>query len=1088
MRVLHTYKYFAKAEEFIKNQRHHASMRGLGNRMLNHYPKKPIMKRVQKEKAMGTTALGLLGRERSCLMATRGGVENVLDFQGDARDMATGKKKRLFNAKSKTAIGTWNVRTLWQDGSLELLIKELERFEWEVIGLSEVRRKGHGTVEHEGCKLLYSGNQTRQGGVGILLSKNAARSLIEFHPITARVIVARFHGQGHNISIIQAYAPTSASSEDELEDFYASLQTAFEKTGKHDVRIVMGDFNAKVGRDFEAWKGVIGHHGYQEENERGERLLEFCQLNKLCIMNTWFQHKNTRKWTWTAPEKTSPVAPDSRNKKVISPQNMIDFVMVDQRWRSSFTDTRSFQSASIGSDHSLVLSYVRLRFRVQHAKVMKARIDIDKLIQEPSVRKKYQQALSNRSAELENLPDDVNMALEIVNNTIQEAARETIGFKRKKKKPWISDEVLLLTDKRREVKAQLNANPSLKPEFKKLTQDIKMSLVRCRQDWTQQQCAELETASRKNDLRKLFSKVKEISGGLALKVRSANVKDETGKLLSSESEIKSRWYRYCKDLYNQQVSIDRSVLDELWPTSIQDDTEPEILESEVRAAINKLKPRKASGVDRIEGDLIRLGGDTVVKAMHEICNKIWKTGQFPKLWTQSLIVVIPKKGDTTKCENNRTISLICHASKIILEIIRSRMKPRMEGLMAEEQAGFRPSRGTIEQIFSLRLLAEKYIELQDGELYIIFIDFMKAFDRVWHEVLWAILQHYGLQPKLIGLLEDLYKRTESAVIVGHDITEWFKQSVGVRQGCIMSPDLFNLYLEHIMRLALDELTQEEVGASIGGRRLNNLRFADDIGLIAETLTKAQQLINRVDEISTKFGQAIHNKKTEWMRARPTPKKNELIEHVDILLKGEPLTEVKTFKYLGANISSHGDCMPDIRIRTATALSSMGDLQKTWKGQGISMHTKMRLYRSLIQPIALYGCETWTLRKAEEKKLLVFEMAALRKILGVSRLDKIRNEEIRRRTGCNRTVVQVIYERQHRWLGHVLRMNDERIARTALHGKVDGKRRQGKPKLTWIKTIEERSKLSLHQATNVAQDRAKWRELGEIIGAHVGLTS
>lgn len=96
----------------------------------------------------------------------------------------------LFSAKSIARIGTWNVRTLWADGSLELLIKGLERFKWEVIGLSEVRRKGHGTVEHEGCKLMYSGSDKRLGGVGILLSKNAAKSLIEFHPISSRVMAA----------------------------------------------------------------------------------------------------------------------------------------------------------------------------------------------------------------------------------------------------------------------------------------------------------------------------------------------------------------------------------------------------------------------------------------------------------------------------------------------------------------------------------------------------------------------------------------------------------------------------------------------------------------------------------------------------------------------------------------------------------------------------------------------------------------------------------------------------------------------------------------------------------------------------------
>ena len=113
---------------------------------------------------------------------------------------------------------------------------------------------------------------------------------------------------------------------------------------------------------------------------------------------------------------------------------------------------------------------------------------------------------------------------------------------------------------------------------------------------------------------------------------------------------------------------------------------------------------------------------------------------------------------------------------------------------------------------------------------------------------------------------------------------------------------------------------------------------------------------------------------------------------------------------------------------------------------------------------MYGCETWTLRQAEEKKLLVFEMAALRRILGVRRIEKIRNEEIRARTACVKTIVQVVYQRQHRWLGHTLRLDRERIAITALQGKVEGARRQGRPRVvvrTWLSEVEGRENLTLH---------------------------
>ena len=148
------------------------------------------------------------------------------------------------------------------------------------------------------------------------------------------------------------------------------------------------------------------------------------------------------------------------------------------------------------------------------------------------------------------------------------------------------------------------------------------------------------------------------------------------------------------------TQTDDDVLNQLWPNCKKNEQEPCILEIEIKAAIAKIKARKALGIDGIAGELIKGRGQAVVQVMHKICNKIQNSGKFPALWTKSLIVTIPKKGDTTKCEDNRTISFICHASKIILEIIRSRMKKTIEEQMAEEQAGFQTGRSTIEQMSS----------------------------------------------------------------------------------------------------------------------------------------------------------------------------------------------------------------------------------------------------------------------------------------------------------------------------------------------------------------------------------------------------
>ena len=116
------------------------------------------------------------------------------------------------------------------------------------------------------------------------------------------------------------------------------------------------------------------------------------------------------------------------------------------------------------------------------------------------------------------------------------------------------------------------------------------------------------------------------------------------------------------------------------------------------------------------------------------------------------------------------------------------------------------------------------MESQNGELVNVFIDFKKAFDRVWHTGLLRVLQHYNVRRKLVSLIQSLYSRAVSAVRVGSDVSGWFNQTVGVRQGCILSPDLFNVFLEHILNEAL---IAWESGARINGRCVSNLRFADD---------------------------------------------------------------------------------------------------------------------------------------------------------------------------------------------------------------------------------------------------------------------
>ncbi|WP_419585549.1 RNA-directed DNA polymerase [Thiolapillus sp.] len=156
-------------------------------------------------------------------------------------------------------------------------------------------------------------------------------------------------------------------------------------------------------------------------------------------------------------------------------------------------------------------------------------------------------------------------------------------------------------------------------------------------------------------------------------------------------------------------------------------------------------------------------------------------------------MTLPKKGNLQHCQNYRKINLISHPNKIMPKIILNRLKPQAEKIIAEEQAGFRAERSTTEQIFNLRILCEKYLQHQQ-DLYHVFIDFKKASDRVWHAALWATMKKYNLSTNLIQVIKNLYNKATSTVLFNSSIGDWFQTTVGVRQGCLLSPILFNIFL------------------------------------------------------------------------------------------------------------------------------------------------------------------------------------------------------------------------------------------------------------------------------------------------------
>lgn len=235
---------------------------------------------------------------------------------------------------------------------LAQLTKEFRRYNLQILGLSEIRLADSGERRcSTGEYLLYSGkpqDQIRANGVGFLLSKTAHSSLMNWHPISDRIILARFQTKHKNMTFIQVYAPTEKASPEDKEEFYGKLAyTLRNDVTKSDIVVLIGDLNAKVGDSNDGWERAMGKFGLGTMNENGELFAEFCTEHDLVIGGTLFPHKDIHKVTWVSNDRRT--------------ENQIDHITISRKWKSSLLDVRSYRGADVYTDHHLVIGSLRVK-------------------------------------------------------------------------------------------------------------------------------------------------------------------------------------------------------------------------------------------------------------------------------------------------------------------------------------------------------------------------------------------------------------------------------------------------------------------------------------------------------------------------------------------------------------------------------------------------------------------------------------------------------------------------------------------------------------------------------------------------------
>ena len=255
--------------------------------------------------------------------------------------------------------------------------------------------------------------------------------------------------------------------------------------------------------------------------------------------------------------------------------------------------------------------------------------------------------------------------------------------------------------------------------------------MRDKKDFLSDQCKETEENNRMGKTRDLFKKIRDTKGTFHAKMGS--IKDRNSMDLTEAEAIKQRWQEYTEELYKKDLHDPDN------HCGVVTHLEPDILDCEVKWALESITTNKASGDDGIPVELFQIRKDDAVKVLHSICQQIWKIQQWPQDWKRSVFTPIPKKGNVKECSNYSTIALISHASKVMLKILQARLQQYMNCELPDVQAGFRKGRGTRDQVANICWIMEKAREFQKN-IYFCFIDYAKAFDCVDHKKLWKILK------------------------------------------------------------------------------------------------------------------------------------------------------------------------------------------------------------------------------------------------------------------------------------------------------------------------------------------------------------
>ena len=557
-----------------------------------------------------------------------------------------------------------------------------------------------------------------------------------------------------------------------------------------------------------------------------------------------------------------------------------------------------------------------------------------------------------------------------------EALELSIGSKcinRKFTRGWFDKEATQLVSLRRQAyrnwRAQPTANNWLLFRAKRSICN-KAIRKKKRDDWFQ--FLEGFNSDFAGDQRKFWQRVKRLSPDASLG-QVAPIKSKEGNLACTEKEIKEAWAQHYEDLGtpNQSTDFDGSFAAEVQQAvkefsnatgMPESELDVDFTEDELQRGLDGLHFYKASGEDSIKNPALTHGGEVMRGILLQLFNTLLRKETISQDWARAVIVNLYKEGDRTDPGNYRGISLISCLGKLYLSLWAKRLTKFLEDKISCEQGGFRPTRSTIDNALALReiLLSRNQ---QGKKSYCFFIDYRKAFDTVWHDGLWKKLWDMGIRGKAWRIIKTLYANLEAGVRIGDSISRRFRLLQGVRQGCPLSPILFNCYINGLV-LELQKLGKG-VRVETIQRNIDGLLYADDVILIADSPEDLQAMIDTVDDFNKKWQLTLNLGKSKVMVVSAA---NQTAGDVPLFYRRSRIEVVDSYKYLGIYFTSNLSWTKHFNYIIDEVKEAEQKLVRLTSSRRICAKAKIVAWTSKVRPLLEYGAEVWRLTGAQIKTL------------------------------------------------------------------------------------------------------------------------